>query len=127
MRHRVYRLRSRVSLMGLELTDWFVILLSWLVCKQFFSSFLGVRLSLLTAIIATFLVFKGWQGVKDNVPDKYATHLASWLTEADIYRLKPDTKNVPPVVYPEALAGFRSTTPSKPGKEVSRGVAPAEG
>ena len=113
--------------MGLELTDWFVVLLSWLVCKQFFSSFLGVRISLLTAIIATFLVFKVWQRIKDNVPDKYASHLVSWLTEADIYRTGPDTKNVPLVVHPEAFTNVQSPTPVTPIKEVPRGVAATEG
>ena len=113
--------------MGLELTDWFVILLSWLVCKQFFSSFLGVRTSLLTAIIATFLVFKVWQRIKDNVPDKYASHLAGWLSEADIYRVGPDTKNVPLVVHPEAMADIQSPTLFTPIKEVPRGVVATEG
>ncbi len=113
--------------MGLELTDWFVILLSWLVCKQFFSSFLGVRISLLTAIIATFLVFKVWQRIKDHVPDKYASHLAGWLSEADIYCVGPDTKNVPLVVHPEAFTNVQSPTLSTPNKEVSRGVAISDG
>lgn len=121
MRHRVYRLRSKVSLLGLELSDWFVILLGWLVCKQFFGSFLGTRVSLLTAIVATFLVFKVWQRIKDNVPEKCAVHLAGWLSEADVYRVGPDTKNVPLVVHPEALA-----TRSALIKEVPRGVAAAE-
>lgn len=124
MRHRVYRLKNKVSLMGLELTDWFVVLLSWLVFKQILGSLLGARLGLLVAIIGTFLVFKVWQRVKDTIPDQYFLHLMAWLTEADVYCLKPDRKNVPLVVYPEALKTLSLEDNQKTlTKEVSHDVA----
>ena len=123
LRHRVFRLKSRVSVLGLELTDWVVILVSWLILKQTSTTLLGDRLSFLIAIIGTFLVFRLWQKVKDTMPDKYPFHLIGWLTEADVYRLSPDLKNVPLVVYPEAL----QSKEVRPIKEVSGALAAAEG
>ncbi len=102
LRHRVYRLKSKVSLLGLELIDWFVILVSWLLFKQGMTAPLGSRLSLLVAAIGTFLVFRLWQRVKDNVPERYAAHLMAWLTEADVYRLGPDIYNAPLIIRPPA-------------------------
>lgn len=95
LRHRVYRLKTKVSLLGLELADWFVILLSWLLLKQGLNALVGERLSLLAAAIGTFLVFRLWQGLKDKVPEKFVLHLISWFAEADSYRLYPDFKTGP--------------------------------
>ena len=123
VRHRVFRLKSKVSVLGLEFTDWVVVLLSWLILKQLLATPLGDRLSLLVAAIGTFLVFRLWQKVKDVMPDKYPLHLMAWLTEADVYRLSPDLKNVPLVVYPEALRSNKVTQT----KEVSGALTPTEG
>ena len=122
VRHRVFRLKSKVSLLGLELTDWVVVLVSWLILKQILAAPLGDRLSLLIAAIGTFLVFRLWQKVKDVMPEKYPMHLMTWLTEADVYRLSPDLKNVPLVVYPEALR--KEITPVK---EVPGALTATEG
>ena len=101
LRHRVYRLKTSVSLLGLELSDWVVLLLSWLSFKQSLTGLLGSRLSLLGAIIGTFLAFKLWQRIKDTMPDKFAVHLMTWLSEADSYRLYPDLKGSPFIVNVE--------------------------
>ena len=124
VRHRVFRLKSRVSVLGLELSDWVVVLVSWLSLKQTLTPSLGDRLSLLIAAIGTFLVFKLWQRVKDVMPDKYPSHLMTWLTEADVYRLSPDLKNVPLVVYPEAL---RSNKVTLAVKEIPSALNATEG
>lgn len=87
--------------MGLELTDWFVILFSWLTLKQSFTILLGERLSLLLAVLGTFILFRIWQRLKDKTPDKFVPHLMNWLSEADSYSLLPDTVNAPLTVKPQ--------------------------
>ena len=124
LRHRIFRLKSKVSLLGLELTDWVIVLVSWLVLKQGLSDPLGDRLSLLVAALGTFIAFRLWQQVKDVMPDKYPFHLMSWLTEADIYRLSPDLKNAPLLVHPEALKKY---PPEKSVREVSNAFATTKG
>lgn len=124
LRHRIFRLKSKVSLLGLELTDWVVVLVSWLVLKQGLSGLLGDRLSLLIAATCTFAVFRLWQRIKDVMPDRYAFHLIAWLIEADVYRLSPDFKNAPLIVQPEVLS---KTRPTYFAKEVPDDLAPAEG
>jgi hypothetical protein len=52
----------------------------------------------LIAVICTALVFFVWHLVKDKVPEKFTTHLFGWLGEPEVYKLVPDTKNVPLVV-----------------------------
>ena len=123
-RHRIFRLKSRVSVLGLELVDWVVILVCWLVLKQTLTIPLGDRLSLLVAAIGTFLLFRLWQQVKDVMPDKYPSHLTTWLTEADVYRLSPDLKNAPLIVHPEVLGRNR---PTHRTKEVPGALAATEG
>jgi len=122
LRHRVFRLKSNVSLLGLELTDWLVVLVSWLVLKQGLSDLLGSRLSLLAAALGTFLVFKLWQRVKDRMPGKFAPHLMTWLTEADVYRSVPDLENTPLVVQFSFQPGNTHLD-----KEVSHDVTTAKG
>jgi hypothetical protein len=100
LRHRVYHLRSRVSLLGLELADWLVLLMSWLALKQGLVGVLGERFSLLAALLGTWTVLRLWQRVKDRVPERFAMHLMTWLGEADSYRLGPDLRGCPLVVRP---------------------------
>lgn len=104
MQHRAYRLRTPVMLLGLELPDWLVIALTWLVTKQLAGSLLGARLSLLAALAGTFLVFRAWRRARDRAPDKLAAHLLAFLTEATTYRVTPDTRNAPLVVRTDAIA-----------------------
>ena len=108
MRHRVYRLGGRVSLLGLELADWFIILIAWLALKQLAGP-LGSRLSLFIAGVGTFLAFRLWQRVKDAVPERFAAHLMVWMIEADVYCLGPDIHNAPLIV--ETKAAKRITAP----------------
>lgn len=100
LRHRVYRLKSRLSLLGLELADWFVILAAWFALKQLAGTW-GGRASLLIAALGTWLALRLWQRVKDAVPERFAAHLLAWLSEADVYRLGPDLEGAPLVVAPE--------------------------
>ncbi len=111
MRHKVYRLGAKLSIMGLEIPDLMVLFSTWMVSLQVLGAFVHPRARFLFACLVTFIVLKVWQGVKDKVPDKFGGHLMSWITETETYSVAPDTEQHPLVVdYAKVL----KSTSAKP-------------
>jgi hypothetical protein len=97
MKRRIYKLKTNFTILGLEAGDWGILFATFVITLNLLQN-LGSRLSLLIAVICTALVFFVWHLVKDKVPEKFTTHLFGWLGEPEVYKLVPDTKNVPLVV-----------------------------
>jgi hypothetical protein len=97
MKRRIYKLSTKFTMLGMDAGDLGVLFGTFVVTLNFFQN-LGSRLSLFLAIVCTALVFFVWHLVKDKVPDKFMNHLFSWLGEPEVYKIVPDTKNVPLVV-----------------------------
>lgn len=97
-RHRLFNLETALSLMGLEVDDWIIIVGSWTLMLQLFGLVLTPRPRLLVATLVAGMVFLLHRRLKDRVPQKFARHLLTYLNEADAYRVVPDTYNLPHVV-----------------------------
>ncbi len=110
MRHKVYRLGAKLSIMGLEIPDLMVLFSTWMVSLQLLGAFVHPRARFLFACLVTFIVLKVWQGVKDKVPDKFGGHIMSWITETETYSVAPDTEQHPLVVDYKVL----KSTSAKP-------------
>lgn len=98
MKRRIYKLTTKFTLLGLEGADWGVLFGTFVLTINFFRNTIGQRAALLVSIVATALVFFVWHFVKDKVPEKFVNHFLNWLGEPEVYRVVPDTKNVPLVV-----------------------------
>lgn len=97
-RHRLFNLETTLSLMGLEVDDWIIIVGSWTLMLQLFGLLLTPRPRLLVATLVAGMVFMLHRRLKDRVPQKFARHLLTHIKEADIYHVVPDTHNLPHVV-----------------------------
>jgi hypothetical protein len=110
MKRRIYKLKTKFTLLGLEPGDWALLFGTFIFSLNFFQN-LGNRISLLLALVLTALVFVIWNLVKDNVPEHFTKHLFGWLGEPEVYKVVPDTKNVPLVI------DFNEVRASKPSKK----------
>ena len=128
MRHRVYHLTHGVSLLGLRPQDFVVILFSVLIGLNVLGALFPGRWRLVFAGVFIFLTFKGWQVLRDRLPNKFFLHLFRWLSEPEVFKVRPDFRAIPLVVNPVSVQKKRkSSAPSKvetlsQGNEV--GVAP---
>jgi hypothetical protein len=98
MKRRIYKLQTNFTLLGLDATDWGILFATFVITLNFFKNTLGQRAALLISLISTALVYIVWHLVKDKVPENFMKHLLGWLGEPEIYKVMPDTKNVPLVV-----------------------------
>jgi len=99
-RHRLFNLETSLSLMGLELDDWVIIIGSWTLTLQIAGLLLAPRPRLLIATLVAGAGFLLYRRLKDRVPKKFGWHLLTYLTEADTYRAVADTHNLQPIVAP---------------------------
>jgi hypothetical protein len=109
MKRRIYKLNTTFTLLGMDAADWAIIFGTFIVTLNLFNSTLGNRASLLISVICTALSYFVWHLVKDKVPEKFSTHLLKWLAEPEVYKIVPDTKNVPLVVNFEEVQRSRKT------------------
>jgi hypothetical protein len=98
MKRRIYKLKTTFTLLGMEAGDWAIIFGTFVVTLNVFQNTLGSRLALFLSVVCTAIVYFIWHFVKDKVPEKFSAHLFGWLGEPEIYKVVPDTKNVPLVV-----------------------------
>jgi hypothetical protein len=115
VRRRIYKLSTKFTLLGLEGADFGILFATFVVTINFFKNTLGQRTALFLSLAATALVFFVWHLVKDKVPDKFMTHLFGWLGEPEVYKVVPDTKNIPLVVDFNEVR--KSDKPSKKPQE----------
>ena len=98
MKHRLYKLESKFTILGMSAVDWGVILGTFIFSTQVLGIFAPPRLKLFLCLFIVALVYWGWYLLKDKIPDKFAEHFIIWLGEPEVYRCVPDTDNVPLVV-----------------------------
>ena len=98
MRHRLYKLETKFTILGMGMFDLGVTLGAFIFSIQILSVAVHPRLQLVLAIIITAVVYWAWHLVKDKVPDKFPEHFMTWLGEPEVYRCVPDTENVPLVI-----------------------------
>jgi len=103
-RHRLFKLETALSLMGLEVDDWIIIVGSWTLILQVFGLILTPRPRLLAATFMAGITFLIHRHLKDRVPQRFARHLLRYLTEADTYRVTADVHNLPHVVETHSTA-----------------------
>ena len=102
--HRIYKLESRLSLMGLSPDDWFVLAGSWILWLQTWGMFThSSRVQLLLTVFTAGATFLVWRRVKDRVPSHFLRNLIGWLSEADVYHAGADVYCLPHVVNTEAV------------------------
>ena len=118
MKHRLYKLESKFTFMGMSWFDWGVVLGTFIFSIQVLTVLVGPRLKLLLAVAVTALVYFVWHLIKDRVPDKFGEHFITWMGEPEIYKCVPDTQNVPLVVDPEQVRSVKHGEPVETGGEV---------
>ncbi len=110
MKRRIYKLQTNFTLLGLDAADWGILFATFVITLNFFRNTLGQRAALLISLIATALVYLIWHLVKDKVPENFMKHLIGWLGEPEVYKIVPDTKNVPLVVDFEEVRASKPTS-----------------
>lgn len=113
MKHRLYKLESKFTILGMSVADWLVIFGAFIFSTQVLSAFAPPRLKLFISIIVVAFVYWAWYLVRDRVPDKFPEHFLMWLGEPEVYRCVPDTQNVPLVVDAEQV---RPRNKARPGR-----------
>jgi hypothetical protein len=98
MKRRIYKLKTTFTLLGMDPIDWGVTIGTFIISVNWFQAVLGDRTALLLSLVLTAFVYFVWYLFKDKVPENFMTHLLSWLGEPEVYKVVPDTKNIPLLV-----------------------------
>lgn len=98
MQHRVYNLQGGVKILGLDVDDLAVIVLTWFLVFQLFGATLEPRVRFIVGFAATFLVYQVWTRTKDRVPTQFIKHFVSWLGERQQYEVTHDTEPSPYII-----------------------------
>ena len=106
MRHKIYNLDGQQTILGIDLSDIIIGLITWMLGNFLVGEFLPPRLQTLVTVIAIGLVLTLWRTTKDKFPPGFFRHLLAWATEANLYRVGPDTKARPAVVDHQQVMGF---------------------
>ena len=95
-RHPVYRkLDAPVTVLGVELEDWFGLGVGFIVLSRVSDLLVGhllhvPRAEALVSACATGLLFACWRRMRERTPRYFLRHLLGYLAEPDAYVLDPD-------------------------------------
>ena len=92
--------------LGVDMSDIILGLLVWTVGNFLTGEFLPPRLQTLVTVCAIGLAMVIWRSTKDKLPPGFFRHFMAWATEANIYKLGPDTKARPAVVDHQRVLAF---------------------
>ena len=106
MQHKLYNLAGPQTFLGIALSDLPVGRPTWLLGNFLAGEFLPPRLRLLAIFAAIGLALTLWRVFKDKLPPGFFRHFMAWATEANAYRVGPDTKARPAVVDHRRVLGF---------------------
>lgn len=130
MQHKIYNMDTSQTYLGIDMSDIMLGLLVWTVGNFLTGEFLPPRLQTLVTVCAIGLSMVIWRGTKDKLPPGFFRHFMAWATEANIYKLGPDTKSRPAVVDHKRVLAFleeektnRSRITRKLPKDLTTGVA----
>ena len=106
MQHKLYNLDSKQTILGIDLSDIMVGITVWMLGNFLAGEFLPPRLQMLTIVVTMAFALTVWRAFKDKLPPGFFRHFLSWATEANAYRIGPDTKARPVVVDHQRVLGF---------------------
>ena len=106
MQHKLYNLAGQQTFLGIDLSDITVGLTTWLLGNFLAGEFLPPRLRMLAIFASIGLSLTLWRVFKDKLPPGFFRHFIAWATEANAYRVGPDTKARPAVVDHKRVLGF---------------------
>jgi len=109
VQHKIYNLDSKQTFLGIDLSDIMIGLITWMLGNFLTGEFLPPRLQTLVTVLTMGLVLTIWKTFKDKLPPGFIRHFFSWVTEANAYRVGPDTQSRPAVVDHHQVLGFLST------------------
>lgn len=96
--HPTFKLRTPLTVMGLELKDIALMALAFASLRPIISYLVGVRLGFLIAALVTWVISRVWVNIKDNIPEKFIAHFGAWLSEVDYYEIGIDNENYPLII-----------------------------
>jgi len=94
--HPIYRkLDAPVTVLGVELEDWFGIGIAFVVLSRVSDLVVGKLLGLPRAeagasALGTGLMFFVWRRVRDRAPRNFLRHLLEYLAESEVYAVTHD-------------------------------------
>lgn len=94
--HPIYRkLDAPVTLLGVELEDWFGLGVGFVILSRISDLVVGgvlgwPRAEAGVSALATGLLFLVWRRVRERTPRHFMRHLLEYLGEPDAYALVPD-------------------------------------
>jgi len=106
VQHRLYNLASKQTFLGIDMSDIMVGMTTWMLGNFLAGEFLPPRLRMLAIFISMGLALTIWRTFKDKLPPGFFRHLYAWASEANAYRIGPDTKARPAVVDHKRVLGF---------------------
>lgn len=109
MQHKLYNLDSKQTILGIDLSDIMVGITTWMLGNFLAGEFLPPRLQMLTVVVTMASALTLWRAFKDKLPPGFFRHFLSWATEANAYRIGPDTKARPAVVDHRRVLGLLET------------------
>jgi hypothetical protein len=106
VQHKLYNLDSKQTFLGIDMSDIMVGMTTWMLGNFLAGEFLPPRLRMLAIFAAMGLALTMWRAFKDKLPPGFFRHLPAWASEANAYRIGPDTKARPAVVDHQRVLSF---------------------
>ena len=106
MQHKLYNLDSKQTYLGFDMSDIMVGMTTWMLGNFLAGQFLPPRLRMLAIFASMGLALVIWRSFKDKLPPGFFRHIQAWASEANAYRIGPDTKARPAVVDHQRVLGF---------------------
>ena len=106
MQHKLYNLDSKQTFLGIDMSDIMVGMTTWMLGTFLAGEFLPPRLRMLAIFASMGLALTIWRAFKDKLPPGFFRHLPAWASEANAYRIGPDTKARPAVVDHQRVLSF---------------------
>ena len=88
------------------MSDIMVGITTWMLGNFLAGEFLPPRLRMLSIFASIGVALTVWRAVKDKLPPGFFRHLQAWASEANAYRIGPDTKARPAVVDHRRVLNF---------------------
>lgn len=106
MQHKLYNLDSKQTFLGIDMSDIMVGITTWMLGNFLAGEFLPPRLRMLSIFASVGIALTVWRALKDKLPPGFFRHLQAWASEANAYRIGPDTKARPAVVDHQRVLSF---------------------
>jgi len=106
VQHKLYNLDSKQTFLGIDMSDIMVGITTWMLGNFLAGEFLPPRLRMLSIFASVGIALTVWRALKDKLPPGFFRHLQAWASEANAYRIGPDTKARPAFVDHQRVLSF---------------------